>query len=219
MILEVISAQAIALLLGGVGGGILGTIAGLAITRESTVRMLLSEGLAVHALEEAWILEGSNYQSAKVSDYRGQQLPTEPRENELWLRPVEIRAILDQAHWNAPENQAFGFIGKGRTWIVRNELLAEDILSFPPLLGGTYLDPHPALASSRGLYELCGWIEKVASAWSKWVLSNHALQILRPLLEAVAGDDRAQVLSGRLTDTAHRFLRKYRKKYLRSRLR
>lgn len=212
-----IADSSLAVLLGAVGGGVIGAIIMLITwwhdARERIVRQLLSEGLAIHASKEAWILEGENYKESKLSEHKN--LPTDSKSSGLWLRKVEVRAALDQAKWNAPENQFYGFLDATRTWIVRDKIDEGEALSYPKVLSGPYLEPHAALLSSRAMHELCGWIERVASVQSTWCLlsqflSAHALEMLRPLLISVAGEDRLQVFGDRLTKRAKDFLSWYR---------
>lgn len=182
-----------ATLLGAVGGGLVSALV-ITITwwferQADEERQLLSEGLAIHASKEAWVLEGPDYNIFKLSEKR--QLP-EISSSGLWLRKVEVRAVLDQAKWNGPEDHFYGFLSGVRTWIVRDEIqYVKDgklKLSYP--ISIPYPEVHPALLSSRAMHELCGWIERVSSVWSTrfplWpcsrLLSRHGLEMLRPLL-------------------------------------
>jgi hypothetical protein len=73
--------------------------------REDVARALLSDGLAVHALSEAWILEGPAYREVRLSTNRN--LTLQPQDSTLWLRRVEIRAVLDQAVNGLPLKKTF----------------------------------------------------------------------------------------------------------------
>jgi hypothetical protein len=149
------------------------------VLRENTARELLSEALAVQALEEAWIVEGYDGAdlSIKVSD--NPKLEEGPGKGKLWLRRVEVRAVLDEAEWNSPSEEPYGFVGTRRAWIVRNEVRGQ-------LRPGPTKKHYPALISSRGKEELCGWIERVRSANTKPLfplfktLSDKDLDLLRP---------------------------------------
>lgn len=184
------------------------------VLRETTARDLLLEALAVEALEEAWILEGHDAQSvtAKLSENR--DLEEKQGSGKFWLRRVEVRAILDEAEWNSPSADTYGFVGTRRAWIVRNEVTAR--MAMP----GPTLRHYPALISSRGREELCGWIERVQNAyrrplWLIWLrsLNSNGLEMLRSLLVAVAQPDRVEVLKGGLTPRAIAFLEEIRKKW------
>ena len=67
------------------------------------------------------------------------------------------------------------------------------------------------------MHELCGWIERVASArsirWPLGLISSHGLEMLKPLLISISGDDRREVFGDRLTKNAIDFLKWYHKKY------
>jgi hypothetical protein len=202
--------NALALVSGAIGGGLLSALVTWRMLRENTARELLSEALAIQACMEAWILEGPNYSRLKLSENKG--LPTEPEDNSLWLRKVEVRFVLDDSKWNSPKAQYYGLIEGRRTWIVRNE-----VLDYPPThTGARPGDYHPALLSSRAFEELCGWIERVVSARSGWMLSSHRLKMLRPLLTAVATEDRIEVfgIENRLSQRAHKFLTRYRERHM-----
>src|ERR1035441_8644266 len=107
---------------------LIGAIAGSAITagvflytgtkalQESTARELLSEVVAIVSLQEGWLLQGEDSQTAKLSDNPG--LPETRSGSGLWLLPVEIRAILDEAQWNSPPDPGYGFIQGRKVWII-----------------------------------------------------------------------------------------------------
>lgn len=211
---------------GGIAGGAVS--AGVAIliwwrdTRVKTGRELLVEGMAIHALREAWVLEGTteqaNYKTTSISVHKN--LATKRAPGALWLRKVEVRAVLDQPDWNAPNNQFYGFIDGGRAWAVRDNLPAKR--SYELTIGTDDPDPHPALLSSRAIHELCAWVERIASiCWSVSgikkpiapILSRHTLIMLGPLLLSLSGEDRIRVLGDRLSKRSQRFLHWYRKKY------
>ena len=121
-------------------GAIIGAILGSVITagsllyistkarQENTARELLSEVMALESLKEGWLLQGEGSQSAKLSDNPG--LPETESGSRLWLLPVEIRAILDEAEWNSPPDQNYGFMQGRRVWIVRNEIVPGAPLSY-----------------------------------------------------------------------------------------
>ena len=92
--------ESIVLVVGAITGGVLGAVA-LLVTwwvdgRARDVRELLHRGLEIQALKEAWILEGRGHEQAKLSMHPN--LPeASPSDGGLWLRRVEIRAVLAQA--------------------------------------------------------------------------------------------------------------------------
>lgn len=217
MDLQNIANQTFALLLGAVGGGVISAVVIWYIwfkdRQENTARTLLSEALAIQGLMEAWLLDGENYQKTKLSLIRDNktQLPFKKLEdNSLWLRKVEVRAVLDEEQWNKPSYQFFGFIEGRRSWIVRDMLTHGTPVVLKPQPTGD-LEPHPALLSSKGMHELCGWIERVTSAHKGKMLSHYGYATLRPFLLAVATEDRIEGFGeSRLTDEARHFLRWYR---------
>ena len=73
----------------------------------STARELLSEIVAIETLQEGWLLQGEGSQTAKLSDHPG--LLQAQSGSGLWLMPVEIRSILDEAQWNPPSDPSYGF--------------------------------------------------------------------------------------------------------------
>lgn len=216
MVLRGIAERSVAVLLGSVGGGLVGAIISAVfawfILQESMARTLLSEGLAIHALEEAWIVEGPGYQNVIISNYPKHKLSPVPKEKTLWLKKVEVRAILDQEEWNVPEAQSYGFIGNRRAWIIRDQIVKKR--SYPKALTGEYEDPHPAIISSKGIHELAGWIERVTSAYASWLLSTNGLEALRIVLEPVSGQDRIDAFQNRLSPRAKKFLSWYRQNYV-----
>jgi hypothetical protein len=181
------------------------------VLRENTARELLSEALAIQALEEAWIVEGYDEadRSIKVND--NPKLEEERGSGKLWLRRVEVRAVLDEAEWNSPSEEPYGFVGTRRAWIVRNEIRGQ------PRLGPTKKH-YPALISSRGKEELCGWIEHVRNANARPLfpllktLSDKDLDLLRPLLLQLAREDIVRILArnGSLTSESVCFLERIR---------
>lgn len=212
--LESIIANGVTLLIGAVTGGFLGAlVTGLVWwfdRRTQTIQTLLAEGLAIHALQEAWILEGPNYAAVKISNSRS-LISQEEVQNGLWLRQVEVRAVFDESRWIAPGDQYFGFLEGRRAWIVRDDIL-EQSPSYLTRAGG--VQPHPALLSSKAMEEICGWIERAASAKHGWRLSAYGCRVLGTLLDPVAGEDRTGVFGERLTADARNFLEWYRKKYM-----
>src|SRR5450759_3524077 len=91
---------------------------GAKVLQERTARELLSEVVALVSLQEGWLLQGEGSQTAKLSDHPG--LPETQSGSGLWLLPVELRAILDEAQWNAPSDPSYGFIQGRKVWIIRN---------------------------------------------------------------------------------------------------
>ncbi len=171
--------------------------------------------MEIQSLKEAWILEGEEYHRQRLSDHKG--LSTEDlKSGELWLRQVEVRAVLDQEKWNAPKDRDYGFISGRRTWIIRDAVEGGE-LSYPPIITGK-LSPHPALISSKGIEELRAWVERCASSKARWIyggLSCTGIVMLNVLLPAVSGEDRIALFGDRLMSTrARKFLRRYGKKSL-----
>lgn len=216
MNLESISANAVILLIGAVTGGFLGAlVTGLVWwfdRKTKTIQTLLKEGLTIHALREAWILEGPNFETTTISKFRG-LISQQEALNGLWLRQVEVRAVFDESRWSSPNDQQFGFLSGRRAWIVRDSIL-EQSPSYPTWTGG--VQTHQALLSSQAMEEICGWIERAASAKRGWRLSAYGCRALRTLLDPVAGEDRVRVFGERLTADARSFLEWYRKKYMAS---
>ena len=108
----------------------------------NTARELLSEVVAIVSLQEGWLLQGEGSQTAKLSDNPG--LPEKQSGSGLWLLPVEIRAILDEAQWNAPSDPGYGFVQGRKVWILRNQILPDAPLSY----SGLNQEHFPALISS-----------------------------------------------------------------------
>lgn len=208
-----------ALLLGGVSGGAAGAILGLVqwwySSSRTMARHLLSEALRIQAMVEAWIVVGANWREYVLDPLK--KLPTTKEftdKGDLALYSVELRATLDSLVWNSPRQQFYAFIDGRRTWIVRERVLT--IASYGERGGtevATEISQRQAIISSRGMEELCGWIEQVAGA-DFWLLkwSKHAQEILLPILPAVAGPDRLEVFGARLSRKARQFLEKYRQK-------
>jgi hypothetical protein len=182
------------------------------VLSENTARELLSEALAVQALEEAWILEShdpSRVAAAKLST--NPNLKEERGSGELWLRRVEVRAVLDEGIWNSPTRAPYGFIETRRAWIVRDSVVE----------GRAYKGPtqihHPALLSSRATEELGGWISRVTNAYRRSfvfrALDDRQLEMLRPLLQALVTEDRIKILRDNLTEEAVSLLEELRTKW------
>jgi hypothetical protein len=154
--------------------------------QDNTARELLSEVVALVSLQEGWLLQGDNGQTAKLSDNLG--LPEAKTSSGLWLLPVELRAILDEAKWNSPSQPGYGFLQGRKVWIVRNEALPDAPLSY----SGVVQEHFPALISSAGRQELCAWIERVQIAYNGGTLTDRGLTPLRPYLAARHPDLRGQ---------------------------
>ncbi len=198
-----IASQALPLLLGAVGGGVLSALVTWRMLRADTARRLLANALTIQGEMEGWILEGPGCERKKMSEQP--DLGVEHAAGALWLRPVEVRAVLDQAKWNSPKQQLYGFISGRRSWIVRDVVTAPEVAYSGPSAESC----RPALLSSRGMEELCGWAEQVALARDGWLLSKRGLAALRPLLLAICTRDRMEVLGDRLSEKARRFLEEY----------
>jgi hypothetical protein len=200
-------------------GAVIGAILGSIITagtllytstkarQENTARELLSEVIALVSLKEGWLLQGEGSQTAKLSDNPG-LLETESGSG-LWLLPVEIRAILDEAQWNSPSDQSYGFMQGRRVWIVRNEIMPDAPLSY----SGLTQKHFPALISTAGIQELCAWIERVQIAYNGGTLTDRGLTPLRPYLVPLAQEDRVRVLRVLLSPDARKFLAEIRARW------
>jgi len=193
-------------------GAVIGAIAGVVITaamflytstsarQENTARELLSEVIALVSLKEGWLLQGEGSRTAKLSDKPS--LPEAESGSGLWLLRVEIRAVLDEAQWNSPSDQSYGFLQGRRVWIIRNEILPGAALSYP----GVAEEHFPALISAAGRQELCAWIERVQIAYNGGTLSDRGLAPLRPYLVPLAQEDRVAALRVLLSPDARTFL-------------
>jgi hypothetical protein len=159
------------------------------------------------SLQEGWLLQGEGSRTAKLSDNPG-LLPTQSGSG-LWLLPVEIRAILDEAQWNSPSDQSYGFIQGRRVWIIRNEILPNVPLSY----SGFKQEHFPALISSAGMQELCAWIERVQIAHNGGTLTDRGLTPLRPYLVPLAQEDRVKALRVLLSPDARKFLAEIRARW------
>jgi hypothetical protein len=173
----------------------------------NTARELLSEVVALVSLREGWLLQGQASRTAKLSDNPG--LPDTQSGSGLWLLPVEIRVILDEAAWNAPSDSSYGFIQGRRVWIIRNEIAPGAPLSF----SGVTQEHFPALISSAGRQELCAWIERVQIAYNGGTLTDSGLAPLRPYLVPLAQEDRVNAFRILLTPDARNFLTKVRARW------
>lgn len=174
----------------------------------NTARELLSEVIALVSLKEGWLLQGQDSRTAKLSDKPG--LPETQSGSGLWLLPVEIRAILDEAQWNSPSsNHSYGFMQGRRVWIVRNEILPDAPLSY----SGLAQEHFPALISSAGMQELCAWVERVQIAHNSGTLTDVGLTPLRPYLVPLAQEDRVRILRALLSPDARKFLDEIRARW------
>ena len=173
----------------------------------NTARELLSEVIALVSLKEGWLLQGEGSQTAKLSDKPG--LLETQSDSGLWLLPVEIRAILDEAQWNSPSNQNYGFMQGRRVWIVRDQILPDAPLSY----SGIAQEHFPALISFAGMQELCAWIERVQIAYNGGTLTDRGLTPLRPYIVPLAQEDRVRALRILLSQDARNFLAKVRARW------
>jgi hypothetical protein len=203
-ILQFLASQGVPLMLGAVGGGIISGLVTWRMLRANTLRQLVADALAIQAEKEAWILEGPSYGNMALSRQKG--LSTVPSNTGLWLRRVEVRAVLDEAQWTPLLDQEYDFISGRRAWIVRDSVTGP-----PAYIGALGRGWHPALASSRALEDLCGWVEQVRVAKNGWLLLKRDLVILKPLLQALCTKDRLDVFGTRLSDKARKFLEDYQK--------
>ena len=175
--------------------------------QENTARELLSEAVALVSLQEGWLLQGDGSRTARLSDNPG---PLETRSGPgLWLLPVELRAILDEAQWNSPSDSSYGFIQGRRVWISRNEVSPDAPLSY----AGAAQAHFPALISSAGRQELCAWIERVQIAYNGGTLTDRGLAPLRPYLVPLAQEDRVKLFRILLSEDARVFLSQIRRRW------
>ena len=163
---RVIVAALIGVILGGAMTAGLFVYTSTRVREENTARELLSEVVALMALQEGWLLQGEGSQTAKLSDHPG--LTEAKTGSGLWLLPVEIRAILDEAQWNSPLDPSYGFIQGRNVWIIRNQILPDAPLSY----SGVNQAHFPALISSAGKQELCAWIERVQISYNGGTLTD-----------------------------------------------
>jgi hypothetical protein len=173
----------------------------------NTARELLSEVTALVSLKEGWLLQGEGNQIAKLSDKPG--LSETQSGSGLWLLPVELRAILDEAQWNSPSNQSYGFMQGRRVWIIRDQILPDAPLSYSDLSQ----EHFPALISTAGMQELCAWIERVQIAHNSGTLTEFGLTPLRPYLVPLAQEDRVRALRVLLSPDARKFLDEIRARW------
>ena len=200
-------------------GAVIGAILGGTITagtllytstkarQEDTARELLSEVIALVSLKEGWLLQGEGSQTAKLSD--NPALSETESKSGLWLLPVEIRAILDEAQWNTPANSNYGFMQGRRVRIVRNQIVPDAPLSY----FGLTQQHFPALISIAGMQELCAWIERVQIAHNGGTLTDRGLAALRPYLVPLAQEDRVKALHVLLSPDARKFLAEIRARW------
>lgn len=177
------------------------------VLQERTARELLSEVVALVSLQEGWLLQGDGSRTAKLSDHTG--LPETQSGSGLWLLPVELRAILDEAQWNAPSDSGYGFVQGRKVWIIRNETLPNAPLSY----SGVTQEHFPALISSAGRQELCAWIERVQIAYNGGTLTDRGLAPLRPYLVPLAQEDRVKAFRILLSQDARNFLAQIRTRW------
>jgi len=173
---------------------------GAKVLEERTARELLSEVVVIVSLQEGWLLQGEDSQTAKLSDHLN--LPEKQSSSGLWLLPVELRAVLDEAQWNAPSDPSYGFIDGRQVWILRNQILPGAPLSY----SGLNQKHFPALISSAGRQELCAWIERVQIAYNGGTLTEKGLRPLRPYLVPLAQEDRVSAFHILLSKDARNFL-------------
>jgi hypothetical protein len=175
--------------------------------QEIAARQLLSEVVALVSLQEGWLLQGNGSRTAKLSDNPG--LLEAQTGSGLWLLPVELRAIMDEAQWNSPSDPSYGFMQGRKVWIIRNEIMPDAPLSY----SGVAQEHFPALISSAGGQELCAWIERVQIAYNGGALTDRGLTPLRPYLVPLAQEDRVRALRILLSRDARDFLAKIRARW------
>jgi len=133
----------------------------------------------------------SRVAAAKLSAHPN--LKEERGSGDLWLRRVEVRAVLDEGEWNSATWTPYGFIETRRAWIVRDNV------------------------GDRAKEELCGCIARVTNVYRQFfvfrALNDDQLEMLRSLLLALVTDDRIKILRHDLTDEAVAFLIELRAKW------
>lgn len=186
-----------------------------ATARRQIERELLREALEVQALLEAWHLESSAGTAQRITACDS-PLPSKPSDTGPWLRNVEVRAVLDDARWNYANDAppCFDFVSGRRAWIVRDQI--QNTRSSNSGATAYNVVSRPALISSRGIEELCGWVEQVASARKGFprfnqMLTDDGLQMLAPLLDPLSRPDIAKAFERSLTKRAVEFLKTYRR--------
>ncbi len=204
---KVILAALVGIILGGAITAGLFVYTSTRVREENTARELLAEVVALLALQEGWLLQGEGNQTAKLSDHPG--LPETKTDSGLWLLPVEIRAVLDEAQWNAPSDANHGFLQGRSVWIIRNQILPDAPLSY----SGVNQPHFPALISTAGRQELCAWIERVQIAYNAGTLTDRGLAPLRPYLVSLAQEDRVTALRILLSHDARNFLAEIRARW------
>ena len=201
----------LAALIGAIAGSVITAgvflYTGTKVLQERTARELLSEVVALVSLQEGWLLQGEGSRTAKLSDHPG--LPETRSGSGLWLLPVELRAILDEAQWNSPSDPSYGFVQGRKVWILRNQILPDAPLSY----SGLNQEHFPALISSAGRQELCAWIERVQIAYNGGTLTDRGLRPLRPYLVPLAQEDRVSALRILLSQDARNFLAEIRARW------
>lgn len=204
---RVIVAALIGVILGGTITAGLFVYTSTRVREENAARELLSEVVTLMALQEGWLLQGEGSQTAKLSDHHG--LTEAKTGSGLWLLPVEIRAILDEAQWNSPLDPSYGFIQGRNVWIIRNQILPDTPLSYT----GVNEEHFPALISADGRQELCAWIERVQIAYNGGTLTDRGLAPLRPYLVPLAQEDRVSAFQILLSRDARNFLAEIRARW------
>ena len=124
--MSAVANSGIALLCGGISGGVAGACALLLDSRMRCLRELAIQSNEVLSSHEAWVLEGEGSSDSKLSDH----LVVKPCETStgLWLRQVELRFVLDSPVWNGSSSleeqhgNYFGVINGRRAWIIRDHL-------------------------------------------------------------------------------------------------
>lgn len=204
-----------------IAGGLIAAIAvwytWRATARRQIERELLREALEIQALLEAWHLEPGSGSAPELSAC-DRPLPVQPSETDPWLRNVEVRAVLDSAKWNYPTDTppCFDFVSGRRAWIVRDKIEGGISPSEVAAAEAHNVVSKPALISSRGIEELSGWVEQVASAreglpWFNQMLTDAGLRMLDPLLAPLARRDVAKALERGLSERANELLTNYRR--------
>lgn len=207
---ENVSNLSLAILAGGISGGVASALITSLLwrmqRRNELARNFLIEMVELFALKEAWILEGPDYKDKRLSDLRA--LPTSHQSEGHWLRNVEIRAVLDRAPWNYPDNPYYGFLRGRRAWIVR-DLVQDEPDSYLGAYAREDHDPHPAIVSSHGLHGIRNWIERLALANQSGMLPRQGVDVFYDIV-SIAGEDRFGIFRPPLSDRAKSFLRSHR---------
>lgn len=222
MDVNTIAAESLALLLGGVSGGVAGAAVSYFNDEKTQVRQLITEMQRVLALPEAWVLE--HPAKGQCLSELNEAPATSHHNSNPWLQRVQLRYILDRSPFNTANNSpvCFHTIEGRRTYIVRdnpflspfNDGAAAARRANSTTVDDTHFPAYGCIVSSYGLQELCTWchlastIRSVASRWP-FLRSGSMVQAIKPLAAALYTKERRDFLSTEnwLTPSAVGFLK------------